>query len=103
MTTRSRLFDIRAALNASALELMRRKNADYAEEADAIANYVAAARQAKTTPALFILGRLEEKLTRLSNIIQRGAAVTDEPAMAELRDLVNFPSLIAAALECGGN
>jgi hypothetical protein len=96
---RARLFEIRDRLDASARELMERKNRDYSTDANSIENYVHAARQAKITPALYIVGRVEEKLTRLSNILKNGAAVVDEPVLAELRDLVNFPSLIAAAVE----
>ncbi len=100
MTTRNELFALRADLEAEALALMVRKNADYASAENALLNYERAAEKANTAPSLFILGRYEEKLTRLSNIIRVGeAAVSDEPVRRELVDCSNFPSLILAALK----
>lgn len=100
MTTRKRLFEIRSEIDAAALDLMRRKNADYAQEGAALENYDLAARLAGTSPALYILGRVGEKAVRLRTIIKAGGPqVAEETVARELVDLVNFPSLIAAALE----
>ena len=87
-------------LYANNVAISRRKNADYANEHDALANFKAC--EAFGIPAeIGILVRMTDKLMRISNLIKPGAEakVKDESVLDTLSDLANYSAILRIYLE----
>jgi len=88
-TPRDRLFRTHDELCKAARTIMRKKNADYANEEDPLANF-------RRWGALGFVVRLDDKLSRLGNFVKRGMFdVEDESLTDTLLDLVNYSVLLA--------
>lgn len=96
-TPRDRLFALREELNEHALGTMRKRNAQYADEANPITNYEAAARAAGCSPAAYIIGRMAEKLERMRRATDGDDAYSEEIVLEEARELMNLAPLAAFA------
>lgn len=74
------------------------KNADYANKDDALQNFHVA--EVFGIPAeKAILVRMSDKMSRISNLISRPAAVTDESVLDTLSDLANYALILRIVLE----
>ena len=81
-----------------ALELMSKKNRDYASSQDALANLRLVERIGITDTATGILVRMSDKMARLKNLIHQDAAVQDETIADTIVDLINYAALLYAYL-----
>jgi len=100
-TTSEQLFAEHQRLSAKALELMRRKNADYAGtavEQDALKNFRLSGMVVGDV-ASGILVRLCDKFARLGTFVFRGTlAVSDESIEDTILDSINYLVILRAAL-----
>ena len=85
-------------LHAKSLDIMRAKNADYANTDDPFSNFEAVEAFGISTAEGFIT-RMVDKLRRISNLISREAAVKDESIEDTLLDLANYALLFRVYLE----
>ena len=87
-----------AELHTACVEISRAKNADYANPNDALQNFHVA--EVFGIPAeKAILVRMSDKMSRISNLISRPAAVTDESVLDTLSDLANYALILRIVLE----
>ena len=83
---------------AENLEIARKKNSDYADDTDAFKNLNAC--EMYGVPAeKGVLVRMSDKMTRISNLIGRQAAVADETVLDTLRDLSVYATLLMVLME----
>ena len=88
-TPRDRLFRLHEDMCKQARTIRRKKNADYANEEDPLANF-------RRWEALGFVVRMDDKLARLSTFVKRGVfAVEDESLNDTLLDLLNYSVLLA--------
>ena len=80
------------------LEIIKKKNHDYAGEADPWANFRFAEMVRVSVPKA-ILVRMSDKLARISNLIDKEAKVEDEKIEDTLLDLINYTAILKAYLE----
>lgn len=84
-----------------AVEISRRKNADYASEEDPFKNFRACEPLGISAEQAIIV-RMSDKLMRAANLLQRPAQVQDEKITDTLRDLANYADILAIYLENRG-
>lgn len=75
--------------------LSERKNADYAEEGDALANF-------RTFGSYGVIVRLSDKLSRVINLVKRKghrAEVADESIRDTLMDVVNYAAIAIVVMD----
>ena len=82
-----------------ALETMKKKNADYAGNADSMKNFQISAQVANVKMSQGILTRLTDKTTRIGNLIVKDAAVKDESIFDTVQDLINYAAILHYALQ----
>ena len=83
---------------AACLELLRKKNHDYAGADDEYANF-RTAEIIGLSVEKGILVRWLDKLKRIDNLLTQEAYVTEESIEDTLRDAVNYPCILLAYLE----
>lgn len=95
---RDELFDMHGDMCAEALELMKRKNADYAGGcSDPFANFRRAEALGICSTEQAFLVRMTDKMSRLASFAQRGElSVRDESVHDTLIDMINYSVLLAA-------
>ena len=79
-------------------ELIKRKNADYANDVDPFLNFRMSS-QVGVDPARGILVRISDKITRISNLLDREAQVKDESIRDSIKDAINYLAILQALLE----
>ena len=77
------------------LEVARSKNSDYAKGDDAFANFRSVERHGLSVGQGFMV-RMEDKMSRLGNLLQKPAAVKAETLKDTALDLANYAMLLAA-------
>lgn len=87
-----------AEVKAEAVEISRRKNADYATENKPFANFEACEVFGLDTAEGFVF-RMADKLMRISHLIKQDAQVKDEAITDTLRDLANYADIFSIWLE----
>jgi hypothetical protein len=99
--TRDELFKLHEDMCCSALELMKKKNADYAGGGnDPFANFRRAEALGVCTTEQAFLVRMTDKMSRLSSFAQKGKLVVeDETVHDTLQDLINYSVLLAAYIK----
>jgi hypothetical protein len=100
--TREELFEIHENMCKYALELMKKKNADYAgnDAANPFANFKRAEALGICTTEQAFLVRMTDKMSRLSSFASKGKLlVEDESVNDTLIDLINYSVLLAAYLK----
>lgn len=100
--TREELFNTHEIMCKTALELMRKKNADYAGSggSDPFANFRRAEALGICTTEQAFLVRMTDKMSRLSSYASKGElSVEDETVYDTLQDLINYSVLLAAYLK----
>jgi hypothetical protein len=93
---RELLFFIRDSLFAEAAAVMEAKNSGYATADRPVLNYERAAEAAGCTTAQYMLGRQQEKITRMGVLL---AAGRHDDVAEEFTDVINMTVLIAYAME----
>jgi hypothetical protein len=99
--TRDELFKIHEDICHTALEIMKKKNADYAGGgSDPFANFRRAEALGVCTTEQAFLVRMTDKMSRLSSFAQKGKLlVEDETVHDTLQDLINYSVLLAAYIK----
>jgi hypothetical protein len=99
--TRDELFKMHEDMCCSALELMKKKNADYAGGgSDPFANFRRAEALGVCSTEQAFLVRMTDKMSRLASYASRGQlSVEDETVYDTLEDLINYSVLLAAYLK----
>ena len=99
--TRDELFALHETMCEEALELMKKKNADYAGGgSDPFANFRRAEALGICTTEQAFLVRMTDKMSRLSSYANKGKlSVEDETVYDTLEDLINYSVLLAAYLK----
>ena len=84
----------------TALEIVERKNADYATQADPFANF-RTANVLGLSVEKGILVRTLDKIMRVNNLLEHEAYVTEESMEDTLTDAINYLALLKAYRELG--
>jgi hypothetical protein len=88
-TPRDRLFRLHEDMTKAARTIMRKKNADYANEEDPLANF-------RRFGELGFVVRMEDKLARLTTFARRGILEVENESLDDtLLDLVNYCVLLS--------
>ena len=74
------------------------KNKDYADEDNPFKNFEMS-EQVGVSPARAILVRISDKISRISNLLDRGSEVEDESIDDSIRDAINYLAILKAYLE----
>ena len=82
----------------SALETMKKKNADYAGDSKSMRNFELSADVAGISMSKGILVRLMDKMTRIGNLMDRPAMVADESIYDTIQDAINYSAILLHAL-----
>jgi len=82
--------------NQEELELTKRKNSDYADDANAFANFeiIHHLSCGRITPEQGFVVRMSDKMQRIANLIARENQVPDEKITDTLRDLSVYSKLL---------
>ena len=98
--TREELFKLHEDMCVEALELMKKKNADYAGSGtDPFANFRRAEALGICSTEQAFLVRMTYKMSRLSSFAAKGKlSVEDETVHDTLVDMINYSVLLAAYL-----
>ena len=80
------------------VDLIKIKNHDYAGDEDPFKNFRFAEMVGVSVPRA-ILVRMSDKLARISNLIDKEAAVKDETVSDTLLDLINYTAILKAFLQ----
>ena len=78
--------------------LVARKNADYGSEEDAFKNF-SAGEFFGVDRKIGVLARMVDKMGRVSNLLKRPGAVTDEAIIDTLNDLSNYSIILRLMIE----
>lgn len=100
--TREELFKMHIEMCKSALELMKKKNSDYAgsDGNNPFANFTRSEALGICTTEQSFLVRMTDKMSRLSSFAAKGKLdVEDESVYDTLVDLINYSVLLAAYLK----
>jgi len=91
-------FEDLNATFATCLEISHKKNADYAGDADPFKNF-RMSEQVGVDPARAILVRISDKLSRISNLLDREAKVEDERLEDSCIDAINYFAILKAFIK----
>lgn len=80
------------------MEILRAKQHDYATNEDALQNF-RYAELVNVGPQKAALVRIAEKLSRVSNLIDKEEAVKDEKVADTIRDMINYMAILKAMVE----
>ena len=80
------------------LNTAKAKNADYATDADPFANFTGCEKYGIPT-AKGMLVRMEDKMRRIANLLDRPAIVTGESIQDSLMDLANYALILSVWLD----
>lgn len=80
------------------LELMKRKNKDYAKEKDAFANF-RLSEMVGVGPERANLVRVADKLARISNLLDKDNEVSDESVEDTINDVINYMAILASMIK----
>jgi len=79
--------------------IMKAKNADYANDNNPFANFTLVEQLWITSLERAILVRMSDKMSRISNLIDKEAKVKDEAISDTLSDLANYSVILKIFLE----
>lgn len=94
--TREDLFALHSRVCVEALDLMKRKNADYSK-GDSLGNFYVCESLQVCTAAEGVVVRLSDKLSRLVSVMAKGAEV-NESLDDTCVDIINYTVLLMALL-----
>ena len=91
-------LDHLATTFSTALEIATKKNSDYSGENENPFKNFLMSEQVGVDPARAILVRISDKLSRISNLLDKDAQVIDERIEDTILDLVNYSAILKAYL-----
>jgi hypothetical protein len=86
-------------LHDEILEIMRIKNADYANADDAFQNFSLCEKIADIPTEVGIFVRMTDKVQRIGNLLSREPSVKEETIYDALSDLANYALILRVYLE----
>ena len=97
--TREQLIELHSFLSAKALDLMTRKNQDYAGGGDPFSNFRASSVLG-IDPVLALMVRCIDKFKRIESFVRKGELkVKEESVQDSILDVINYMVLLAGLLE----
>lgn len=87
------LNDFEEALNKM-YEICQKKNADYADISDPFRNFRMVEQMWLCTVEQWLLVRMSDKMSRISNLLEKEAQVNDESIEDTLIDLANYSIIL---------
>jgi hypothetical protein len=99
ITSSQQLIEFHNELTGKALEIMKRKNKDYADpdkSGDPFKNFRMCEMEGVCSAEAGIMIRLGDKRQRLVNLLENAPAVTDESFEDTVLDSINYLILLAA-------
>jgi hypothetical protein len=99
--TRDELFKMHEEMCNASLELMKKKNHDYAGgSSDPFANFRRAEALGVCTTEQAFLVRMTDKMSRLSSFSAKGKLIVEDESVHDtLQDLINYSVLLAAYIK----
>lgn len=99
--TRDELFSLHTTMCKDALDIMKKKNSDYAGGvSDPFANFRRTEAMGICSTEQAFLVRMTDKMSRLSTFANKGKLVVeDEGVQDTLLDLINYSILLAAFIQ----
>jgi len=82
-----------------ALAIAVAKNKDYADQDNPFKNFELSAQVAGISPEKGIVIRMMDKMTRISNLLERDNVIKDEKIEDTLKDLMNYANILLVKLE----
>lgn len=79
--------------------IMKAKNADYANDWNPFANFELVEQLGITSLEKAILVRMSDKMSRIANLVEREAKVKDESISDTLSDLANYSVILKIFLD----
>jgi hypothetical protein len=83
---------------SSCLEIVSRKNADYSGNAEDPFKNFRMSVQVGVTPERGLLVRISDKISRISNLLDKEAAVKDESISDSIDDAINYLAILKAKI-----
>lgn len=100
MNTRQDLFDLHQNICNEALELMKKKNNDYASGSDPFMNFRRAEYLGFSTAELGVLIRMTDKMSRISTFLNKGElSLQNESVYDAIVDMINYSVILAGLLK----
>jgi hypothetical protein len=100
MMTREQLFELHQNICTEALELMRKKNNDYANGFDPFLNFRRAEYLGFSTAELGVLIRMTDKMSRISTFLNKGElSLQNESVQDAIVDIINYSVILAGLLK----
>lgn len=99
MLTREKYQEVFKERLDSMLTIMKAKNADYASDWDPFKNFRLVESAGVSTLEEWILIRMFDKMSRISNLLDTEAQVKDESVIDTLVDLANYSIILSIFLE----
>lgn len=81
------------------LAIARAKNADYADYNNPFKNFELSAQVANLPVEKGIMIRIMDKMTRISNLLEREGVVKDEKIEDTIKDAINYLNIMLTYLE----
>lgn len=101
MLTRQQLIDSMERTYQTGVEIVKKKNSDYATTDDALSNFKVIEALGVVEYKRAMLVRMADKFARISNLMKddKKAQVLDERLEDTILDLINYAAILKAALE----
>jgi hypothetical protein len=100
MSTREDLINLHNNICQEALELMKKKNNDYASDADPFMNFRRAEYLGFSTAELGVLIRMTDKMSRISTYLNKGElSLANESVYDAIVDIINYSVILAGLLK----
>lgn len=100
MMTKEELFKLHQEICQEALELMKKKNNDYASNKDPFMNFRRAEYLGFATAELGVLIRMTDKMSRISTFLNSGElSLSNESVYDSIVDIINYSVLLAGLLK----
>jgi hypothetical protein len=97
--TREELFKLHKDICEEALELMKKKNNDYASGSDPFMNFKRAEYLGFATAELGVLIRMTDKMSRISTFLKNGdLSLSNESVYDAIVDMINYSVLLAGLI-----
>ena len=93
--SREDIFNMHHEVCGRALELMKKKNADYSKDGP-LDNFFVCEALRLSTAENGVLIRMSDKLSRLGSVFAKGAQVVDERTEDTIVDIINYSILLLA-------
>lgn len=94
------LFNLHKSICSEALELMEKKNNDYATGSDPFMNFRRAEYLGFSTAEMGVLIRMTDKMSRISTFLNKGElSLSNESVYDAVIDIINYSVLLAGLIK----